>query len=72
MRGLSGVPQAVSGWVDHAHLFVGLKATHSLADFLRELKKAGTAWVHNEIGMPDFTWQEGTPHSQSVPRPVIA
>src|SRR3954454_19680782 len=30
---------------DHIHLLVGLKATHSLADVLRELKKASSAWV---------------------------
>ena len=45
--------------VDHVHLLVGLKATHCLADFMRELKKASSAWVHEEIGMERFSWQEG-------------
>ena len=44
---------------DHVHLLVGLKATHCLADFMRELKKASSAWVHEEIGMQRFAWQEG-------------
>src|SRR5687768_10148125 len=44
---------------DHVHLLVGLKATHCLADFMRELKKASSAWVHEEIRMPGFAWQEG-------------
>jgi REP element-mobilizing transposase RayT len=41
------------------HLLVGLKATHCLADFMRELKKASSVWVHEQIGEPDFAWQEG-------------
>jgi len=30
-----------------------------LADVLRELKKASSIWVHDEIGAPAFAWQEG-------------
>jgi putative transposase len=44
---------------DHVHLLVGLKATHTLADVLRELKKASSVWVHEEIGLRAFAWQEG-------------
>ena len=33
------------GVADHVHLLVGLKATHTLADVLRELKKASSVWV---------------------------
>jgi len=40
-------------------LLVGLKATHCLADFVRELKKASTKWVHAEVGVNRFSWQEG-------------
>lgn len=49
VKGLDGFPQRVGGVADHVHLLVGLKSTHCLADFLRELKKASSAWVHNEI-----------------------
>ena len=45
--------------MDHVHLLVGLKATHRLADFMRELKKASSVWVHQEIGEKGFAWQEG-------------
>jgi REP element-mobilizing transposase RayT len=44
---------------DHVHLLVGLKASHCLADVLRELKKASSVWVHQEIGDKTFAWQEG-------------
>jgi len=43
VRGLEGIPEAIGGVDDHVHLLVGLRATHTLADFIRELKKAGTA-----------------------------
>jgi hypothetical protein len=26
---------------------------------LRELKKASSIWVHEHIGLPSFSWQEG-------------
>lgn len=57
--GLGGYPQQIGGVADHVHLLVGLKATHTLADFLRELKKASSTWVHDQIGSREFAWQEG-------------
>lgn len=59
IRGLGGVSEGVGGVADHVHLLVGLKATHCLADILRELKKASSVWIHAEIGLSDFAWQEG-------------
>ena len=38
---LGGFPQGVGGVADHVHLLVGLKATHCLADVLRESEKGG-------------------------------
>ena len=59
VRGLGGFPQGVGGVADHVHLLVGLKATHCLADFMRELKKASSVWMHDEMGVAGFAWQEG-------------
>jgi putative transposase len=59
IRGLGGFPEGTGGVADHVHLLVGLRATHCLADVMRELKKASSAWVHDEIGLPGFAWQEG-------------
>jgi putative transposase len=59
VAGLGGVPQGTGGVADHVHLLVGLKATHCLADFMRELKKSSSAWVHEKVGELDFAWQEG-------------
>jgi putative transposase len=59
VKGLNGVPQSVGGVADHVHLLVGLRATHRLSDFMRELKKTSSSWVHDEIGERSFAWQEG-------------
>ncbi len=59
VRGLDGFPEGVGGVADHVHLLVGLKATHCLADMIRELKKASSVWVHEQVGVPAFAWQEG-------------
>src|SRR6478672_5931275 len=59
VRGLGGIPECVGGDADHVHLLVGLKATHCLADFLRELKKTSSVWVTESLAQPLFAWQEG-------------
>lgn len=59
VAGLGGISQGIGGMADHVHLLVGLKATHCLADFLRELKKSSSVWVRDEIKLHEFAWQEG-------------
>src|ERR1700687_8403 len=59
ISGLVGFSEGIGGVADHVHLLVGLKATHCLADVLRELKKASSVWVHEKIGFRPFAWQEG-------------
>jgi len=56
---LGGIPQGAGGVADHVHLLVGLKATHCLADFVRELKKASSVWVRDELQLRGLAWQEG-------------
>ncbi len=56
---MDAVPQSIGGVADHVHLLVGLKATHCLADVLRDLKRGSSAWVHDTIGDRAFAWQEG-------------
>lgn len=58
VNGLGAVSQRVGGVADHVHLLVGLKATHCLADFMRELKKATSVWAR-ENHEPEFAWQDG-------------
>jgi putative transposase len=56
---LEGFVQGVGGVEDHVHLLIGLRPTHRISDFMRELKKASSIWVHEVIGEKDFFWQEG-------------
>jgi len=59
IRQLGGVPEAVGGVQDHVHLLIGLRATHCLADVVREIKSVSSRWVHEEMRSAAFTWQEG-------------
>ena len=58
VRGLGGEPLKVGGVEDHVHALLGLKTTHCLADFSRELKKATSVWAKAQHDR-DFEWQEG-------------
>ena len=58
VRGLGGLAEAVGGVEDHVHLLLSLKTTAVLADMIREVKKASSAWVAQEHD-PEFSWQDG-------------
>jgi putative transposase len=58
-RTLGTVPEAIGGVADHVHLLLGLRATHCLADILRDVKRASSSWVHDTIGDREFGWQDG-------------
>ncbi len=49
----------VGGTPDHVHLLIDLRADHTLADFVRELKKASSKWMRENSGVVGFAWQEG-------------
>ena len=56
---LGGQSLGAGGTSDHIHLLVELKATHCLADFMRELKKASSSWIRDEMACAAFAWQKG-------------
>ena len=58
VKSLDGYPQGVGGVEDHVHLLIGLKPTQCISDFVRELKKGSSVWVHDVIKQVKFTWQE--------------
>ena len=45
------VAKCVGGVEDHIHVLLGLKATHSVAEVVRGIKSASSAWVHSDLGM---------------------
>ena len=59
IRTANGIAESVGGVSDHVHLLIGLRATHCLADVLRELKSVSSRWIRDKIGVRNFAWQEG-------------
>ena len=59
LRGLDAHSHAVGGVADHVHVAMGLKATHCLADVMRELKSESSLWMHSEMKLAGFAWQDG-------------
>jgi putative transposase len=45
-RDIGAIPQSIGGTGDHVHVLLGLKATHTLADALREMKRGSSVWIH--------------------------
>jgi putative transposase len=59
IKTLGGVPEAVGGTRDHIHILMGLRATHRLADVVKEIKVASSKWIHEELNHKLFSWQNG-------------
>lgn len=59
LRNLAGVSLAIGGVEDHVHILMGLRATHSLASIMREVKSGSSEWVHSVVGKERFAWQPG-------------
>jgi putative transposase len=58
VKNQGGIMLAVGGISDHVHLLVGLKTSHRLDFFMRELKASSSGWAHREKN-PKFAWQNG-------------
>ncbi len=78
VRAAESVPEAVGGTADHVHLLVGLKATHTLASFVQDIKQTSSRWIHETMGVKNFTWQAGygaftvSPNGREAVRNYIA
>jgi REP element-mobilizing transposase RayT len=59
VRAADGIPEAIGGTADHVHLLVGLRAMHSLAPFVQDIKQTSSRWIHETIGVNNFAWQPG-------------
>ena len=56
---LGGIPQAVGGIANHVHILASLRGNHCVSDVVRDVKANSSRWVHEEIGVSTFSWQEG-------------
>jgi REP element-mobilizing transposase RayT len=59
IRAGDGVPEAIGGVADHVHLLAGLRATHTLATFVQDIKQSSSRWIHETVGVKNFRWQPG-------------
>jgi putative transposase len=59
VKRLDGIPLAVGGVDDHLYLLATLKPVHSIAEVMRNVKRASSGWVHATIRLDGFAWQEG-------------
>ena len=52
-----------NGWcatsIGGMHLLVGLRSSHRLDYFLRDVKADSSQWIHHESGRRSFAWQKG-------------
>ena len=58
IRDIGAVACSIDGPGDHVHILAGLKATPTLADAVRQIKRGSSAWIHQH-GVEKFAWQEG-------------
>src|SRR6266571_4546573 len=49
----------MGGIEDHAHLLLGLRATHAIANMMRDVKSGSSDWAHATVGKKSFGWQPG-------------
>ena len=50
---------AAGGMPDHVHPLVSLGRTLAVADTVRLIKSNSSSWMHEELALPDFRWQNG-------------
>lgn len=58
IRGMGALARSIGGTGDHVHVLAGLKATVTLADAVRQIKRGSSVWIHQH-GVQKFAWQEG-------------
>ncbi|QYK48004.1 MAG: IS200/IS605 family transposase [Phycisphaeraceae bacterium] len=59
IRAEKGVMYEIGGIADHVHLYLRWRTDESIAGLMRTVKSRSSKWVHEEIGLREFAWQEG-------------
>jgi putative transposase len=52
-------PLAVGGTDDHAHLLLSVPSTVAIAVAMQKIKGGSSLWLHEDIGLKGFEWQQG-------------
>src|SRR5438067_1078103 len=59
LRSEDATPLIIGGVEDHVHILAGLRPTQCVASVMRDIKRASCSWIHNDLGIRTFGWQEG-------------
>jgi REP element-mobilizing transposase RayT len=59
LRNHSSCLIAAGGMPDHVHLLASLGRTVDVAEAVRLIKSNSSGWIHRELSLPDFHWQDG-------------
>jgi REP element-mobilizing transposase RayT len=59
IRNADAVPIKIGGVDDHVHILARMKPTRCIADLMRDIKKASSEWLRNEMRQRQFHWQDG-------------
>jgi len=53
-------PIAINGTDDHIHILAGMNPVLAVSDLVKEIKRASSLYINNELSLPShFSWQEG-------------
>ena len=58
LREIDATALSIGGPGDHVHVLLSLKATHTLAEVTRQMKRGSSLWIHQR-GVAKFAWQDG-------------
>jgi len=50
---------AVNGMYDHIHIFFGLNPSRNISDVVKEVKRASTNFINQELLYSKYSWQTG-------------
>jgi putative transposase len=59
IRHVGGVADTINGMPDHVHVLASLRPVHALAKVVGDIKGGCSEWVHQELKVPMFGWQDG-------------
>ena len=54
-----GYPLQVGGTDDHVHILLSLRPTEAISHAMRAVKACSSKWIHEELKMESFDWQDG-------------